>query len=96
MGKCRDNREICEQCMNTSLEDIYSIHYSPCGNPWNCMTKERIGDVKEFKVAIGLVDFDHCSKLYRQWHELRSDLENELLSKIADESLKNIANGATP
>jgi hypothetical protein len=24
-GKCRDDRETCEQCRNTSLEDIYSI-----------------------------------------------------------------------
>ena len=57
------------------------------------MTKDRVQLVAKWKVAT-TVDLDHCFKLHRRWHELRSDLENELLSKIADESLfKNIANG---
>ena len=95
-GKCRDGRKTCEQCKSTALENIYSIHYSPCGSPWNCMTKHRMNDTAYFKkwqVAYGAVDLDHCSTLHRDWHELRSDFENELRSRTDTDSFHNMSNG---
>ena len=95
LGKCRDERETCEQCKFTAVEDIYSIHYSPCGKPWDCLTEGRDRPSKSVKkfINIAMVDAEHCFELQNQWHSLRADLEKELFLKTGDGSLKRLSEG---
>ena len=85
-GNCRDGRENCEQCKFTPAEDIYSIHFSPCGKPWKCVADEKLHKQRE-------IDVNHCFELQRLWHALRTDFENELLTKTGDNSVKKLSQG---
>ena len=37
VGRCRNNLEECEDCMQTNTSLIYNIHYTQCRKPWNCI-----------------------------------------------------------
>ena len=89
---CRDGTETCEQCKFTPVEDIYSIHFSPCGKPWDCITEGRTRKKGNF-IDVGMVDLEHCFELQHLWHSIRSDFEKELFTKTGDESLKKLYEG---
>ncbi|KAL7499280.1 hypothetical protein ACHAWT_006901 [Skeletonema menzelii] len=60
-GKCRDGRKECEDCRETELKDILSVHFTLCGKPWQC---------------VGFKDPDSlCSKLHSEWFRIRRSLE---------------------
>jgi hypothetical protein len=85
-GKCRNNRETCEDCMYTDPDEIYSIHFSPCRKPWNCVgesARRGSGFLPE-----GVVDPPHCRQLLRIWHDLRTDLEQKLHTLTGDETIR--------
>ena len=94
-GKCRDDRrglDTCDQCKYTPLESIYSIHYSPCGKPWYCVTEGHKRQ-KGKHIDSGTCDIDHCLELQSLWHKTRLDIEIKLMSrrdnKTAVEQLVN-------
>lgn len=93
-GKCRNDREYCEDCMVTNLTDIYSIHYTMCRKPWNCVGEGSRGNRKGFEtIPEDQVHFDHCMELIRVWHSVRTDYENRLYQLTGDESIKEQQTG---
>jgi len=85
VGECRNDRGTdCEDCQTTPLDEIYSIHYTQCRKPWNCVGE---GDTtrKNDKQAIpeDSVKLVHCMTLLREWNLQRSDLETRLLRALA-------------
>ncbi|KAL7496704.1 hypothetical protein ACHAWT_004870 [Skeletonema menzelii] len=65
VGKCRDGREDCEDCRDTPLEEIYSVHFTLCQKPWHC---PPLYSAPEKTKAI-------CNKLHGEWFRIREDLE---------------------
>lgn len=47
-GQCRNNNpdDICEDCMVTPSEQIYSSHYTKCRKPWSCIGTGEPGGSK--------------------------------------------------
>ena len=41
IGKCRNGREECEDCQDTPLSLIQSVHFTNCRKPWNCIGAKR-------------------------------------------------------
>ena len=64
VGKCRDGREECQDCRDTPLEEIYSVHFTLCQKPWKC----RVPSGSEKQKAM-------CSKFHGEWFRIREDLE---------------------
>ena len=91
-GKCRDSQDTCDQCKFTPIEDIYNIHYSPCGKPWHCITQGEVHQ-QGFTIDVGMCDLDHCFELQHLWHSIRSDLEDELLKRKGHEMVKELSAG---
>jgi hypothetical protein len=87
-GKCRNNEETCEDCMVTPLEQIYSIHYTQCRKPWNCIGEPKLDKSQKMNIPTDSVHLDHCLELQTIWHSMRYDLEVKLeeLSKKAGTS----------
>ena len=88
-GKCRNRQDACEDCQSTNTSQIYSIHYTKCRKPWNCIGQgdssippEASADVKKAlrKTLIPeqLIPLPHCLDLLQIWHSVRSDLEQQL------------------
>ena len=96
-GKCRNNLPTCEDCMETPLEEIYSIHYTACRKPWLCPS---VGD-KEDKNNRGktipedVVHVSHCLKLQSVWHTFRSDLEDKLFNLTNDNTIREQGQSGT-
>jgi hypothetical protein len=97
-GKCRNNRDECEDCMHTELDSIYSIHFTQCRKPWNCigegnsqlssakMRKPRTKTAAEkLLIPEDSVHLDHCMQLQTIWHGHRSDLEGQLRALLVQE-----------
>jgi hypothetical protein len=94
-GKCRNNRNECEDCMHTELELIYNIHFTQCRKPWNCIgegnsqlpsAKKRRPRTKtaaeKLLIPEDSVHLDHCMQLQTIWHGHRKDLESKLQALI--------------
>jgi hypothetical protein len=94
-NQCRNNNpdDICEDCMHTDFEKIYSVHYTKCRKPWQCMAQGtpngKLNGARESAIETRVVDLDHCLLLVRKWHEIRKDFEDQLFELTKDESIKN-------
>jgi hypothetical protein len=91
-GKCRNGLDECEDCMQTDLDKVYSVHYTMCRKPWSCVS---LGKEKGRRPLIDTlqVNLDHCHALHRRWHETRESLENDMLELTKDDSVKKGAQG---
>jgi hypothetical protein len=91
VGQCRNNQDTCEDCMVTPLDQIYSIHYTQCRKPWNCIGEAKLDKSQKMNIPIDNVNLDHCMVLQSVWHSTRRDLEMQLImisqsSSALDES----------
>lgn len=64
-GKCRDGRDDCQDCRDTPLEEIYSVHFTLCQKPWHC---PQLVSANEKTKAI-------CNKFHGEWFRIREDLD---------------------
>ncbi len=62
---CRDGKDSCEDCRETDVKDIKSVHFTLCQKPWIC----PLGIAR--KNAL-------CGDFHRKWFEVRQDWENSL------------------
>ena len=87
-GKCRNGQNSCEDCQETPIGDIYSIHYTMCRKPWLCIGEgsKTMGKSKD-TLHEDILRVDHCLELAREWHKLRIDLEDKLLAISGDKSI---------
>jgi hypothetical protein len=46
-GKCLTGEEICQDCREANVEDIYSAHFTLCGKPWTCPSIEQHSNKSE-------------------------------------------------
>jgi hypothetical protein len=80
-------------------QDIYSVHYTMCGKPWQCLAQGMSGDQwpggarATTAIHTDTVHLDHCLALVQQWHDLRTDLETKLFALTGDVNLT--ASGAS-
>jgi len=63
-GECRTNTEECEDCRSRPLEDIYTVHFTLCQKPWECLAHDT--DIIQQRL---------CRKVTKEWYRVRSDLE---------------------
>lgn len=82
-GKCRNGLSKCEDCMKTKLDEVYSVHYTTCRKPWQCQATgaprgNKVGGGRGSAINTDMANLDHCLDLVREWHSMRSDLENML------------------
>jgi len=94
LGGCRNSLKHCEDCMNTDFDKIYSVHYTLCRKPWQCISrsnnklpKDRGPQDSKYDIPSNTVSPPHCHELVRHWHDLRLDFENQLYSLTKDESI---------
>jgi len=90
IGGCRNALEYCEDCMVTDFENIYSVHYTMCRKPWQCIAKpdDGITDCKKGTcLDTNVVNVEHCYEVIKEWHKLRTEVEEELLKMTGDETI---------
>lgn len=98
-NQCRNANpdDVCEDCMYTEFDKIYSVHYTMCRKPWQCQAQGgeggRIDGKRASAVNTDTVNLEHCLDLVRKWHELRKDLEDQLYDLTKDDSIKEATNG---
>ena len=70
----------CQDCRETKLEDIYSVHFTICGKPEWC----------HLAIEVPL-----CRDLLIEWHRVRTSLEREWTEKYPayDPGLPAVGNG---
>jgi hypothetical protein len=81
--------------MVTEFEKIYSVHYTLCRKPWQCISrgnnksrpKDRGPGESKYDIPLNVVNKDHCYELVRHWHDLRLDFEKQLFSLTGDKSI---------
>jgi len=82
--------------MVTEFEKIYSVHYTACRKPWQCISvgnkrrkKDRLPTDNQWALDLNVVNEEHCQELVRYWHDLRVDFEKQLFDLTADETILN-------
>ena len=85
LGGCRNGLKYCEDCMNTEFDKIYSVHYTLCKKPWQCISSSDKDSIDG--VPSHIVNPAHCHELHRHWHDLRVDFENQLYSLTKDDTI---------
>jgi hypothetical protein len=97
-GKCRNGMETCEDCMKTSMDRIYNMHHTQCRKPWLCQATgapkgRKPGGGRATALNTGSVNVDHCLEMAREWHLVRTELEESLYGLTKDESIRSGAIG---
>ena len=64
--KCRDGHEQCQDCRDTPLEEIKSVHFTLCSKPWKCPG-----------ITVGERDSAQriCTKFHQEWFRIREDYD---------------------
>jgi hypothetical protein len=93
VGKCRNDRDYCEDCMITNISDIYSVHYNMCRKPWNCIGEGTRANKAESSIPEDQVNLEHCMELLTMWHTVRTDLETRLFKLVGNATIENARNG---
>lgn len=92
-GRCRNNSTYCEDCQDTSVEQIYNVHYTQCRKPWLCVGEGNEGmkkkprdrtPLEKMLIPVDNVHVDHCLQLAAIWHGHRTDLESKLYKLTGD------------
>ena len=91
-GKCRNNKDSCEDCMKTPIKDIYNIHHTQCRKPWLCQATgsrngRKEGGGRASALNTQFVNVDHCLEMSKAWHIVRSDLESSLYELTKDDTI---------
>jgi hypothetical protein len=70
----------CEDCRMTPLEKVKTVHYTACKKPWECqIAYPRVPrDKRQAYRLQNLVSIDNCSKLVKEWFQLRQEFEDAL------------------
>jgi hypothetical protein len=98
--KCRNGQDECQDCRETNMADIYSMHYTMCRKPWLCQAtgakggKKPNGGGRGSALNTDVVNVEHCLLMAQQWHALRSDLESSLYNLTMDDSIKSGSTGS--
>jgi hypothetical protein len=61
-GRCRDGREECQDCRETPMDRIKSVHFTLCSKPWKCPISG--GDARGI-----------CADFHAEWFRIREDLD---------------------
>jgi len=81
--RCMDATEKCEDCRETSPEDIFSGHFTICQKPWTCNAH---GSNSKFSQL--------CRNLHGRWFQMRKDLEDSWVKSYGDAYIPVDRNGA--
>lgn len=65
LSLCYNEQNECEDCRDKRLEDVYSVHYTNCRKPWNCLPHEH----ENAKTQL-------CRAMHRRWFATRSEMEH--------------------
>lgn len=93
VGRCRNDKDECEDCMNVDLDLVKSVHYTVCRKPWNCVSEGyengQNPETGEKGVAIDIRtgNLEQCLKVVQRWHEYRSDFESKLHAITQDDGI---------
>jgi hypothetical protein len=92
-GKCRRDVDGCEDCRKTDMSLIKNIHFTNCRKPWNCAGCKGSKCPGKGNIDPRTADYDHCMQVARTWHEMRNDLEQQIValtgnSKVLSEGQK--------
>ena len=70
----------CEDCRNTPIHLVKTVHYTACKKPWECqLAYPRVPrDKKQSYRLENLVNVTMCMELVREWFVLRNEFENAL------------------
>ncbi len=69
-GKCRDGRDNCQDCRDTRIEEIKSVHFTLCSKPWKCPAWHK-GSI--------------CAKFHSEWFRIREDLDRNRARRNGEE-----------
>jgi len=70
-NKCRDGRPTCQDCRETPVDQIKSVHFTLCQKPWNCPQWTGLSDATK----------QLCRSLHAEWFRIRDDLEKSIAIK---------------
>ena len=91
-GACKSGRATCEDCRSTPVDQLYSIHYTACRKPWQCIaTKHNDPNnpfERKYSIPVDIVDYDQCMQRQKVWHGMRTDLEDQLYDLTGDASIR--------
>jgi hypothetical protein len=87
---------LCEDCRNTPIEFVKTVHYTACKKPWECrMAYPRNPRDKRQKYRLeNLVNVTMCMDLVREWFVLRKEFEDDLLTSSGGKAELSKRNGA--
>ena len=70
----------CEDCRNTPIESVKTVHYTACKKPWECqMANPRVPRDKRQQYRLeNLVNVTYCMTIVREWFEIRREFEAAL------------------
>ncbi|CAB9523178.1 expressed unknown protein [Seminavis robusta] len=94
-GECRSAEKECGDCTTTDIQSIYTINYGrTCFSPHRCYGEGSMGGNHLEMINIQSTTVEHCMVLQKEWHGLRSSVEDVLLTQPGFELLSEGRKGA--
>ena len=82
----------CEDCRNTPISRVHSVHYTACRKPWTCAVPEtgkesRHQKRKRFNPEV--LNITVCFELQKKWFGIRRDLEDRIIRTFESSYVEN-------
>ncbi|KAL7480924.1 hypothetical protein ACHAW6_006590 [Cyclotella cf. meneghiniana] len=86
----------CEDCRNTPIDLVKTVHYTACKKPWECkMANPRVPRDKRQKYRLeNLVNVTMCMNLVKEWFALRAEFEDALETASGGKAKRSSRNGS--
>lgn len=81
----------CEDCRSISVNDIYSVHYTACRKPWDCMLpypKTSIDRTQTYRLK-ELTNMTTCGLLFHKYFQYRYELETLIMQATGNNQATN-------
>ena len=80
----------CQDCRETSIEDVYTAHFTICGKPYWCPNPKRWFNKTNQHLSSRL-----CMEFHKAWHVVRADLETKWMTLYPSNSNSSSAHDDT-
>jgi hypothetical protein len=61
---CATNQTECEDCRKRTVDEVYSVHFTNCLKPWNCLQHGTNNQLQQL-----------CRGMHNAWYAFRSQME---------------------
>jgi len=88
-GESNVKNNGCDDCRETPIDQLTTIHYTACKKPWSCPTARTNNNDKtqRHRIDVALTNATMCMLLHQEWFKIRREFDELYYSVSKDKKI---------